>query len=307
MYWKKKTLLAKIEATYGVDSAPTGAANAILCTNITLNPMEGEDVSRNLERPYFGAQQQLPVGLNATLTFDVEIAGSGTLGTAPGWGVLMRACAVAEVLTATTKVEYSPISSALESASIAMNIDGTLHKLLGARGTFVAKINAQGIPVFSFSFTGLFVQPTAGALPTPVYTAFKDPQVATNANTPIITVGALPMVARSFEFDRGAQVEKRFLLGKESIEITDAMESIKLQVEAVDLATYNPYTAPTGVPKAIALAHGTNAVTRVKFDFPNAAQRRPSYTNQQGIVEWPLTFDPLPGALGNDQWKITLS
>lgn len=307
MYWKKKVILAKIETTYGTDPTPTGAANAILATNVSLNPMEGEDVSRNLERPYFGGQQQLPVGLNSTLSFDVEMVGSGALGTAPGWGVLMRACAVAEVLTATTKVEYSPISAALESATIYINIDGTLHKLAGSRGTFVAKINAQGIPVFSYSFTGLFTQPAAAAAPVPTYTAFKDPQVATSANTPTFTVDGLPMILRSFEFDRGAQIEKRFLIGKEAIEIVDALESIKVQVEAVALATYNPFTAPTGAPKPMALVHGTTATTRVKFDFPLSAQRRPGYTNQQNVVEWPLTFDPLPGALGNDQWKITLS
>ncbi len=307
MYWKKKVILAKIETAYGVDPTPTGAANAILATNVSLNPMEGEDVGRNLERPYFGGQQQLPVGLNSTLSFDVEMVGSGALGTAPGWGVLMRACAVAEVITATTKVEYSPISSALESATIHINIDGTLHKLLGSRGTFVAKINAQGIPVFSYSFTGLFVQPATAAAPVPTYTAFKDPQIATSANTPVFTVGALPMILRSFEFDRGAQVEKRFLIGSEKIEITDAMESVKVQVEAVALAVYNPFTAPTGAPQPIALTHGTNPATRLKFDFGQAAQRRPGYTNQQNIVEWPLTFDPLPGPLGNDQWKITLA
>lgn len=307
MYWKKKVILAKAETTYGDDATPTGAANAILATNVSLNPMEGEDVSRNLERPYFGGQQQLPVGLNVTLSFDVEMVGSGTLGVAPGWGVLVRACAVAEVVTATEKVEYSPISSALESATIYINIDGTLHVLTGTRGTFVAKINAQGIPVFSFSFTGLFNQPEAGVLPTPDYSIFQTPAIATTANTPTFTVGGLSMVLRSFEFDRGAQVEKRFLIGMEKIEIVDALESVKVQVEAVPLATYNPYTAPVGEPVPISLAHGTVPAKRVKFDFPNAAQRRPGYTNQQNIIEWPLTFDPMPSSAGNDQWKITLS
>lgn len=305
-YWKKKVILAKIESAYGTDPTPTGGANAILCTNVSLNPMEGEDVSRNLERPYFGAQENLPVGLHATLSFDVEMVGSGALGTAPGWGVLHRACACAETITASTKVEYTPISSALESATFYVNIDGVLHKMLGARGTFVAKLNTQGIPVWSYSFTGLFVQPTATAAPTPTYTAFQTPLVATSANTPTFTVGGTPLVLRSFEFNRGAQVEKRFLVGAESIEIVDAIETLSAQVEAVALATYNPFTAPTGATAAIALTHGTVAASRVKLTYPTAKQRRPGYTQQQNVVEWPLTFDPLPSA-GNDQWKIDLS
>ena len=306
MYWKKKVILAKIEVTYGTDPTPTGAANAILCMNVNLEPMAGEDVSRNLERPYFGAQEVLPVGLNSVLSFDVEIVGSGTLGTAPAWGPLHRACACAETVAAATMVEYTPISSAMESVTLYMNIDGTLHKLSGARGSWVAKINAQGIPMFSYSFTGLFTQPTTTAAPTPVYTAFQTPQAATKANTPTFTVGGVAMRLRSYEFDRGAKVEKRFLIGYEGIEIVDAVESLKAQVEGVALATYNPYTAPTAAPAAIQLIHGTTAATRVKFDMGQAKQRRPSLAQQQDVVEWPLTFDPLPNT-GNDQWKITLA
>ena len=306
MFWKKKVILAKIETTYGTDPTPTGTANAILCMNVNLEPMAGEEVSRNLERPYFGAQEMLPVGLHSVLTFDVEIVGSGTLGTAPAWGPLHRGCACAETITAATSVEYTPISEDMESLTLYMNIDGTLHKLTGAEGTWVAKFNSQGIPMFSYSFTGLFAQPTNTAAPTPNYDAFKVPQVAAKANTPTFTIGAWTPRLRSFEFDRGAKVEKRFLMNDERILIVDAMESLKTQVEAVGLATYNPYTAPLGAPAAIQLIHGTTAATRVQFDFPLAKQRRPSLSPQQDVVEWPLAFDPLPDE-GDDQWKITLA
>ena len=49
--WKQKVLLVKTEATYGEDAAPSGAANAILAQDVQLKPMEGADVSRDLERP----------------------------------------------------------------------------------------------------------------------------------------------------------------------------------------------------------------------------------------------------------------
>ena len=39
--WKTKTLLVKPEQTYGEDSGPTAAANAILALNVRLAPMEG--------------------------------------------------------------------------------------------------------------------------------------------------------------------------------------------------------------------------------------------------------------------------
>lgn len=187
--WKSKALLAKMEQTYGVDSAPTGAANAILAQNVRLAPMEGEDVERNLERPYFGANPSIPVGLYSTLTFDVEAVGSGTAGTAPGYGPLLRMCGLAEVITAGAKVEYTPITDGQESGSIYFSIGTTRHVLLGARGTCVYKLNAQGIPMFSFTLTGLFSMPTTQPQVTANYSAFQKPQVATKANTPVFTVG----------------------------------------------------------------------------------------------------------------------
>jgi hypothetical protein len=268
--------------------------------------MEGEDVSRNLERPYFGAQQMIPVGLYATLSFDVEMVGSGELGTPPGWGVLHRGCACAETIVADTSVTYEPISTSFESLTFYVNIDGILHKMLGARGTFVAKLNALGIPVWSYTYTGLFVQPSSAAAPTPDYSVFQVPTAASKANTPTFTVDGVAMRMKSFEFNRGAQVERRFLINYEAIEITDAVESLSCTVDAVALATYNPFTAPAGDAVAISLVHGTVAETRVKLDFGQAQQRRPSYANDQNVVQWPLAFDPLPTDAGNDQWAITL-
>ena len=52
--WKSKILLAKLETTYNIDAEPTGAANGVLATEVALTPMEGSDLSRNLETPYLG-------------------------------------------------------------------------------------------------------------------------------------------------------------------------------------------------------------------------------------------------------------
>lgn len=307
MYWKSKTLLVKPEVTYGVDPVPTAGANGILATNVSLQPMEGEDVDRNLETPYFGGSAKIPVGLYAVLSFDVELVGSGAAGTAPAWGPLLRACGIAETVTPGTKVEYSPITDSPESVAIYLAIDTVRHVLLGARGTVVFKLNAQAIPVMSFTLTGLFAAPTTQAKITPTTTAFKTPLVATKTNTPTFTIGGTAMILRSFELNLGNQVERRLLVGYEGIHITDREEALKLQVEAVALATYNPFTiAQNQTLQAIALTHGVTAGYRVKLDIPNAQQHRLSgYANEQNVVEWPLDFTPLPTA-GNDQWKLTL-
>ena len=75
--WKRKALMIKLESTYGTDSVPTAVADGILATNISLEPMLGQDVSRDLERPFTGAQPTIPVDLHAKLSFRVELAGGG--------------------------------------------------------------------------------------------------------------------------------------------------------------------------------------------------------------------------------------
>ena len=308
LYWKSKTLLAKIEVTYGVDPTPTGAANAILATNVRLAPMEGQDVDRDLEQSYFGASGMIPVGLYSTLTFDVEFAGSGAAGTAPAYGPLLRMCGAAETINAGVSVEYSPITDDPESGTIYFAIDTVRHILKGARGSFVLALNAQGIPVLRFTFTGLFSVPTTQAKVTPTLTGFKDPLVATKANTPTFTIGGTAFVMRSFEFTLGNQVEQRLLIGYEGIEIVDRKEAVKTTVEAVALATYDPFTiAKDQTRKAIQLIHGVGAGKICTLDIASAQQKRVSgYENAQNVLEWPLEFTPLPTA-GDDQWMLTFA
>ncbi len=95
---RKRSILWKIESSYGVDSVPTGAANAILCTNPEVTPIEGQTVSRDLLRAYFGNSEQLPTAIYSKVMFDVEIAGAGTAGQAAPWGPLLRSCGFAETL-----------------------------------------------------------------------------------------------------------------------------------------------------------------------------------------------------------------
>lgn len=307
LYWKSKTLLAKIETAYGTDSVPTALANAILATDVTLSPMEGQDVARELERPQMGADPMIPVGVHSRLTFDVELVGSGTLGTAPAWGPLARMCAVAQVVTPGTKVEYGPITDSHESGSIYFMIDIVRHVLTGVRGNMKVVLGANGIPKLRFELMGLFSIPTDQAKLTPTYTAWQAPQVATKTNTPTFTIGGAAFILRDFELDMGNQVEPRMLIGHESIQIVDKAEKIRARVEAVPMATYNPFTiAQNQTLQALQLIHGTVASRRVKLDIASAQQGRlTGYEQQQNILEWPLDFTPLP-VTGNDQWKITL-
>ena len=77
-YARNALILAKVETTAGVDAVPTGAANALLVANLTINPLKANNVSRDLIRPFFGGSEQLVGTATVEVSFDVELAASGT-------------------------------------------------------------------------------------------------------------------------------------------------------------------------------------------------------------------------------------
>ena len=306
-YWRKKTVLVKLETAYGVDPTPTGAANAVLTTDFKIMPMEGNDVSRNLEQPYLGAQGTLPVELHTKVTFNVELEPSGTAGTAPAWGPLLRACAVAETVTALTSVTYNPVSDNHESVTLWFGLDGTKFVSTGMRGDCSLDFTAQGIPYLRFTFTGLFTQPTEAAVPTPTLAAYKKPQVVTQANT-TFSLGGLSLVLRKLMLATGNDVQPSFLVGEELVDITDKAEMVDFTVKAVPLTTFDPYAAALSDDDlALILVHGKAAGRIATLAMPKIEIQRPqSLEDVQGKVEWPLKAQPLP-TTGNDQWTLTLT
>lgn len=307
LYWRRQTILAKIETTYGTDASPV-AANGIQASEVRFAPMEGQDVDRGLEIPWMGHQGTLSAGLHATLSFNVELQGSGTAGTAPAWGPLLRACAVAETVDAGVSVTYNPVTDGHESATIYFAIDSTRYVLKGARGTCRIGVTAQGIPVLQFAFTGLFSQPTEETRVTPVLTGFKKPQIATSANTPTFTIDGDGYVLRSLQLDLANQVEQRLLIGSEAIVIVDRADMIEATIEAVPMTTLNPFAlAAAGTAIEVELVHGNTAGSIATLNAPAAQMQRPAgIENQQKIVEWPLRLAPQPVS-GNDQWTLVLT
>jgi hypothetical protein len=306
--WRSKILLARIEAAYGTDPAPTGADHAVLATEVSLTPMQGNDISRELDLPWMGGQATIPAELHMRLTYRVEMVPSGAAGTPPAWGPLLRACGVAEVIVEDTSVTYNPVSDAHESLSHHLWIGGTRYVMRGCRGTCVMRFTAQAIPYLEFDFLGLFTVPTEQTRATPDLTAFLKPDLVTSARTPVFTLGATSFVMRNCSLNLGNQVEGRFLVGSESILITDKAEALECTVEAVPVTTFNPIAlAASQSSVALALQHGNVAGRIATLSAPTAQmQRLQSLENAQMIKEWPLRMVPVP-VTGNDQWTLTLT
>lgn len=122
---RKRVILAKLESTYGTDSTPA-AADAILCSNLQLSPLEGSDVKRDFIRPFFGNPGSIRVENYAKLTFDHELAGSGAAGTAPEFSSLLKAANFSETITAaaiTGTAQTGSTTSTIKLAAAASAVD----------------------------------------------------------------------------------------------------------------------------------------------------------------------------------------
>jgi len=78
-----RSLLAKAESSYGTNPSPTGSANYIQVTELNIEPIVSDEVSRDLIRPYMGNYEVIPANTRVNVAFSVEMSGSGSAGTAP--------------------------------------------------------------------------------------------------------------------------------------------------------------------------------------------------------------------------------
>lgn len=304
---RKRVVLAKIETTYGVDPTPSGSANAILVRNLNVTPQSTQLVGRDLIRPYLGNFEQLMASTHVELDFEVEAAGAGTAGTVPGYGCLLRACGMAETVTAGTKVEYKPVSSGFESVTVYFNVDGVQHKITGARGDVELTINSSQIPVFKFKFVGIYNAPTDTALPTVAYSGFQTPLVANTVNTPAFTFFGVSPILQDLSFQLGNQVDYRTLIGSQYVQLTDRKAAGQVTFQADTIATKDWFTTALGNGLgAMSITHGTTAGNKIVLTSSTVDLLTPTYTDNNGVQMIQTGYVLTPTTAGNDEFVLSV-
>ena len=132
---KRGALLCKTEVTYATDSVPVAATNAVA----VMNPQFTTDVTL-VERDQIlrDSISRLSVVIGrklARLTYGVEMKGSGTAGTPPNYGPILKSCGLSETTVAVTSVTYTPVNTGFESCTIYWYDGSKLHKLTGVYST----------------------------------------------------------------------------------------------------------------------------------------------------------------------------
>lgn len=302
--WRRREVLAQIESAYGTDSSPTGAANAILLSNATVE-VQADDVDRELIRGTIGRIGSLRAKQRSVVRASVELAGSGAAGTPPKWGVLARACGMSETIVASTRVDYRPVSSGHESVTIYFFADGIRHRVLGARGTGKLRLMAGEVPRLEVELTGLYEAPTDVALPAGTYTGWETPMVPSKVATPTAALHGVNVVTTGLELDLGNEVVHRNLIGAEDVSITGRDPAGEMTIEAVPIATKNWWTvADNATLAALSLIHGTTAGNIVEIAASNVQIIAPREENSDGVLYHRLGL-ALRESAGDDDLTLT--
>ena len=307
--YRKRTILAKIESTYGTDPTPTGANDAIQVRNLEVTPAESEILSRDLVRPYLGNSPQLIANTRVIVTFEVEYSGSGAAGTAPQYSPILKSCGLSETVVAGTSVTYAPISENFDSCTIYYSTDGVRHIVTGCRGTFTMSLNANQIPVYNFTMTGQYNAPTDTSDPTVTFQNQADPEIFNDTNTTSFTLfSATTLPLQTADIDLGNEVVYRELVNSEKeVLIVDRNATANFVVEAPTLATKDFFAlAVAGTSGNLSIVHGTAAGNIITLTSPTngLSLGNPTYSEDTGIVMLNIPTTMVPSTSGNDEISI---
>ena len=303
---RKRSILAKAESSYGSDPTPTGSANYVQVIDLNIEPVVSDEVSRDLIRPYMGNYEVIPANTRVNVTFDVEMSGSGSAGTAPKYGAILKACALSETVVSSTSVTYAPVTTPSSSVTLFVNYDGVRHKVTGARGTFSMSCEVNQIPRISFSLTGIFNAPTDTALPTVTVSNQASPLIFKNGSTSNFAIFGFAAALQSWSLDFNNEVIYRELVGgTKEVLITDRRPAGTVVVEAVALSGHNFFTDYTGTSTGTnTWLHGTVAGNKVTVSCPQTDLGQPTYEESDGVTMLSLPFYATPTASANNEFSL---
>lgn len=317
MFLRNTIVLAGLEATYASAATVTGA-DAILLSNVSINPLRARNVPRDLVQGYFGGSVQLVGVAYREITATVELAGSGTATTPPKWGRLLQAMGFAQTVGAAS-VDYTLTSTFGANSSLTMQyyLDGLLHTMVGARGTFSMVLGVGERPALQCRFIGLVGSHSASANPSPDYTAFRSPVAVTDTNTGDLLLGALTYtgatgvisggtayVSKGLQLELGNNLVHQPLLGQERALITQREVTGRI---ALDLTPAQAVAFLTDVQAntltGCGITHGTVAGNIIGVHMPSIQRIDPAVEDEDGVALSGYSIRAVPVS-GNDELRI---
>lgn len=311
---RRTAILAKIETAYGTDATPAGSTDAILVSDASFS-LSYNNVNRNLLRVNLGGSEQLAGTRFVEISFSVELANSGTAGTAPAWGALLRACGFAEAsLMTPARVEYTPVSASFASVTIYYSVDGVRRIALGCMGTAEIMLNEGERPMMRFTFSGLDGGFTATADPSLTLTAWRAPTVVSDVNSGDINLGAtyaagalaggVTYPSRGLAVNLNNTVTRESILGGQSVQITqrDVSATCQLDLTAAQEVSFQT-DVNSNTTTSLGFSHGSGAGVGILLHAPRVQRTDPADVDNEGILHKSYNLRLIPSA-GNDELRL---
>jgi len=305
---RKRVILIEAESSYGTDPTPA-ATDVVLVRDLSITPQSSDVVNRDVVRPYLGASQQLLANTRVECTFSVELAGSGTAGTAPRYGSALKACGFSETVSSGTSVTYEPISASFSSVTIHYNVDGVRHIVTGCRGTFAISAAVGEIPSIDFTFTGIYNPPTDTALPSVTYGNQATPLIFKNGNTTNFQLLSYAGALMNFSMDVGNSIVYRELVGgTKEVLLTDRAANGSVTIEAPTLAQKDYFIAALSDTSLgnLTVTHGTAAGNICRFSSTKVDIGDVAYGEADGVTMLEIPYTLVPSS-ANDEMSLVFT
>lgn len=303
---RNRILLAKEETSYGSDASPTISANALEVSAVKVN-WQGDLLERDIMRSNISPTSPVVGKRWVEVTFDMELKGSGTKGTAGRIGDLLEACSMAEVASVGSSVTYSPTSSSQKSITLYVydndSASAVLHKITGAMGNFNIKLTAGQYGVLSFTFRGNYNAPADVALAgTPTYETTIPPIVESCTFT--LNSSAL-LIAQELSLDLGNEIAGRDDInspnGLKGYIIANRKGKGSFNPEAMLVASYGFWADWTGASqRALSCVVGTASGNKCTITAPKVTIDSIADGDRERILTREIPFT-LGQNTGNDE------
>lgn len=304
---RKYIILAKVESSEDSDASPTGANDAVQVQNLQLswpNEVHDRDFGSTSHSPFKPIQGRK----YGQLTFDVELKGSGTAGTAPDLGALLRGCYIGETVNVGTDVTYDPVTDSPDSLTIYAYRDGLLYKFTGCRGNPVFKFSVGQVPMLSFTFMGHAVDVSDDALPSPTFDATV-PEVVKNAS---FSIGGYSAAIANLELDMGNGIGATDDMNHASgygrfIAKSRRTAQGSFDPEATLVATNDFWSQwEDGTEQALSITIGATAGNIITFTAPKIVHRELSEGDRDGVLTYEIPFTAARDT-GDDEFQLVLT
>nr|BAR26611.1 hypothetical protein [uncultured Mediterranean phage uvMED]BAR26665.1 hypothetical protein [uncultured Mediterranean phage uvMED]BAR26786.1 hypothetical protein [uncultured Mediterranean phage uvMED] len=302
----KTILAAKKETTYGT-AVSFAATDCFLVTDVSLNSVATEPKERPNIRGFAGNFPTIPSNTKSELSFSIELTPSGTAGTKPAYDELLLGAGMVRTDVSSTSNTYAPDSTLddADSLTIGVYIDGSLHRITGARGTFSISLNTSEIPMLNMSYIGIYEDPTATALIAPNYGGQIAPIAANSGNTTAFQLHSYAGALSSFNYDHNnALYYSELISGSKSTRITDRKPSGSCTMESVALGTKNYYTiVNSSATGNLTWQHGQSAGNKITFTAPYVDLQSILPEDNEGYQMLNIAYRALPSS-GNDEMSL---